>query len=142
MTRGAAGSPVSANQMCAARTSLRVCALLAVRVVKSLFAFFCALFLVLSVSTGPALHAETGSDCLPTSSASAEHYDGDSDQVPDKGEKGSAHHHGGCSGHQVGQTATSSVHPSVSIQASSGMPAATYFRAGLGPDSQLRPPIA
>ena len=100
------------------------------------------MFLVLSVSTGPMAHAETRFDCMPTSGESAGHFDGDSDESPAKGEKGSAHHHSGCSGHQVGEPADSEMRPAVAIQANAGVPSATYFRAGLGPNSQLRPPIA
>lgn len=106
-------------------------------------AIITAIALVLSIWTGSAAHAAEKSECIPVTAEVAGHFDGDQDQAPDRDEKGVAHHHGGCSGHQVsGSMDTVSVAFADFTDEPVLIAANAVFRAGLPPDSQLRPPIA
>jgi hypothetical protein len=66
-------------------------------------ALLLCLMLVLSLGFGSVAHAAEGATCVEaTSVQSADHVDGDADQVPADADKAYPHHHGGCHSHQVG----------------------------------------
>lgn len=103
---------------------------------------FVALLLVFSMWTGSVAHAAEELNCDPVAAEAMGHYEGDTDQVPADPETGVAHHHAGCSGHQVAAEldnrafnvalpgrATPFIRPRAGL-------------AGLVPDAELRPPIA
>ena len=124
------------------RHSLAFASLLLARLMQRLTAIFGGLMLVLFVWTGSAAHAAQRFDCIPVSSEAPGHFEGDRDEAPAKGEKGVAHHHSGCSGHQYAASAGYDL-PSAPHQTSS---AAIGWNEGHAtsrePDQQLRPPIA
>ena len=106
-----------------------------------LVALFCAVFLVLSLSTGAAGHAEQRFDCLPTASVIDGHFDGDADESSGGG-KSAMHHHSGCNGHQLASASaslTAAAYPDRnSIVGRVSLPTPH----GREPDGELRPPIA
>lgn len=101
-----------------------------------------AMLLILMLWTGGAAHAAEGFDCIPATSATVGHFEGDADQVPASREQGAAHHHSGCSGHQVAAP-TASAALAITFR-SRPVPAARQFGGvpGRGPPAALRPPIA
>lgn len=108
----------------------------------SLKTFFGALALVLMLWTGGVAHAAEPIDCIPATTQSAGHYEGDGDQRPSDRDQGVTHHHTGCSGHQLAapaeQPAVNLHYPSAGVLLQ-GRPAVLN---GHDPDRQLRPPIA
>lgn len=101
-----------------------------------------ALMLVLMLWTGGLAHASEQANCLPPTAESAAHYEGDGDEGSPEGEQGVAHHHTGCSGHQL---AAPSDRPELALQGRSASLPVPGRQAGLhdhDPDGQLRPPIA
>src|SRR3546814_6652038 len=57
----------------------------------------------LSLMAGTVAHAAEPIVCLDSDvAAGLGHVDGDRDQVPSDDGKAAPHHHGGCSGHQIG----------------------------------------
>lgn len=106
---------------------------------------FMLLFVVagLSLVFGSVSHATEPVRCLSTTEATQlGHSTADRDQVPSDTEKGFAHHHGGCHGHQIGEpTATKTVHPALVTSTISVRDAAErHTSASANPG--LRPPIA
>lgn len=100
------------------------------------------LMLVLMMWTGGLAHAAERDVCLPQMTEAADHYEGDRDQRPSEREQGAAHHHSGCSGHQLAAPAQQ---PGMrAVHLSAGLPHAPNQRSlhGHDPDGQLRPPIA
>jgi len=100
------------------------------------------LMLVLLLWTGGMAHAAERLDCIPTTAEAAGHYDGDGDEWPADGEQGVAHHHAGCSGHQLGTPAQAA---ELIISHSADLGPFAWREAGIparSPDSLLRPPIA
>jgi hypothetical protein len=97
----------------------------------------------LSLVFGSVSHATEPVRCLSTTEATElGHSTGDRDQVPSDSEKGFAHHHGGCHGHQVGEpTATKTVHPSL-VTSTVGVLDAADRQTSAPTDPGLRPPIA
>lgn len=64
---------------------------------------FLGLMLVLSLGMGSVAHAAEASMCVEVTTSNAlDHSDGDVDQVPADADKAYPHHHGGCSGHEIG----------------------------------------
>ena len=109
---------------------------------QRLVALFCAILLVLSLGTGTSAHAEQRFDCMPVTTESAAHFDGDRDESPSKNEKGATHHHRGCSGHHFGSP--SQIEEPSFAETSSSV-SGGYIEAilaGREPDGQLRPPNA
>lgn len=105
-------------------------------------ALFGALMLVLMLWTGGLAHAAERVVCIPATAEAAGHYEGDDDQLPSDREQGVAHHHTGCSGHQLAAPAEQ---PAIILNHSSGTVPLARNEAGLhdhDPDGQLRPPIA
>jgi hypothetical protein len=101
-----------------------------------------ALMLVLMVWTGGLAHASEPANCLPPTAESAAHFEGDGDEGSPEGEQGVAHHHTGCSGHQL---AAPFNRADLDRQGGSGGLLVPGRQAGLhshDPDGQLRPPIA
>jgi len=100
-----------------------------------------ALMLVLMLWAGGLAHAAERLDCIPATAESVGHYEGDSDQLPSDRDQGVAHHHTGCSGHQLAAPAEQ---PAMIVNHSSKvMFARSDARPhGHDPDGQLRPPIA
>jgi hypothetical protein len=99
--------------------------------------------LVLFVWTGSAdAHSTQRFDCIPASSEGPGHFEGDRDEAPAKGEKGVAHHHSGCNGHQY--AASTGVHLSMVPHQSASTSVGRNERRATSrePDRQLRPPIA
>ena len=116
--------------------------MLPARFMSRIVAILCALMLVLSFGTGTTAHAEQRYDCMPATSQTAGHFDGDRDESQSKSEKGAAHHHSGCNGHHLGspsETGEPAFADASQTLTSAAIPA---FRPGTGPNSQLRPPIA
>ena len=101
-----------------------------------------ALMLVLMIWTGSAAHAAEQLDCLPVAAETLGHFDGDSDQVPADPDQGVAHHHAGCSGHQLaGPASSNDLHSGLS-SLHVPFPSLAADLAGRTPDANLRPPIA
>jgi hypothetical protein len=103
---------------------------------------FGALMLVLFIWTGSTAHAAQRFDCIPIPSQSSGHFEGDRDEAPAKGEKGVAHHHSGCNGHQY----TASADMLVPLMSLNRVPVVgnwiEQYATSREPDNQLRPPIA
>lgn len=98
--------------------------------------------LAFALLTGGAAHAAEKFDCVPVASEAAGHFDGDGDESPSGGEQGVAHHHAGCSGHQL---ATSDEASDLNISVPVSAAAAAWRETGVsarGPNTLLRPPIA
>ena len=109
---------------------------------QRLTTFFGVMMLVLFIWTGSSAHAAERFDCIPVSSEAPGHFEGDRDQAPAKGEKGVAHHHSGCNGHQYGASSGTSI-PLLACQRSTvAPPLAEQYPTSREPDGQLRPPIA
>ena len=107
-----------------------------------LVAILCAVMLVLSFGMGTTAHAEQRFDCMPVTSQTSGHFDGDRDESPSKSEKGAAHHHSGCGGHHFGSPSAVE-EPTFADAAQTLTSGATAaFAPGAAPDNQLRPPIA
>ena len=101
-----------------------------------------ALMLVLMLWAGGLAHAAEQVDCIPVTAEAAGHYDGDGDELPPDSEEGVAHHHAGCSGHQL---AAADVQSTMVLHHSSTPVPLARNEAGPhdhDPDGQLRPPIA
>ena len=101
-----------------------------------------AMMLVLMLWTGGVAHAAKGFDCIPAAAEAPGHFDGDGDEVPSDRGEGVAHHHAGCSGHQLG---TPGEGPAMVLGTSSDTAPFSWRESGVpgrGPDSLLRPPIA
>lgn len=101
-----------------------------------------ALLLFLMLWTGGAAHAEQRFDCMPATSQTAGHFDGDRDESPSKSEKGAAHHHSGCGGHHFGSPSQVEEPSFADVGQVPSSGAIAAFGPGTNPDSQLRPPIA
>lgn len=101
-----------------------------------------AMMLVLMLWAGGLADAAERVDCIPATAETAGHYDGDSDQLPTDRDQGVAHHHSGCSGHQLGAPAEQPL--AIVNHSAAALPVAmTDARLhGYDPDGQLRPPIA
>lgn len=100
------------------------------------------LMLFLMLWTGGLAHAAEQVDCIPATAESAGHYEGDRDQRPSDREQGVAHHHTGCSGHQLAAPLEQPV--VIPSHSASTVPLARShaYLHGHDPDGQLRPPIA
>ena len=107
-----------------------------------LVAVLCALMLVLSFGMGTTAHAKQRFDCMPVTSQTAGHFDGDRDESPSKSQKGAAHHHSGCSGHHFGSPSEIEEPTFADADETLGSVAIAAFVPGAAPDNQLRPPIA
>jgi len=101
-----------------------------------------ALMLVLMLWAGGVAHAAERVDCIPATAEAAGHYEGDKDQLPSDRDQGVAHHHTGCSGHQLAAPAEQP--RAVLHHSSATVPPARseVILPGDDPDGQLRPPIA
>jgi hypothetical protein len=109
---------------------------------QRLTTFFGVMMLVLFIWTGSTAHAAERFDCIPVSSEAPGHFEGDRDQEPSKGEKGVAHHHSGCNGHQYAASSGPLI-PLIACQRSTVAPPLVEQHAtSREPDGQLRPPIA
>lgn len=98
--------------------------------------------LVLMLWTGGLAHAAEQASCIPATAELAAHYEGDGDEGRSDGDQGIAHHHTGCSGHQLAATAAFT---QVSLQSSTAsVPLSGRQRGmhGYDPECELRPPIA
>lgn len=116
--------------------------LLRARPVRRWTSLLGSLLLVLMLWTGTVAHAAEQLDCNPVAADTVGHYEGDSDQVPVDRDQGVAHHHAGCSGHQL---AAPSGDVEIDFAGSSLIVPVRSPLAGLhgrSPDRQLRPPIA
>lgn len=103
---------------------------------------FGALMLVLMLWSGSAAHAVEELNCNPVAAETIGHYEGDTDQVPADPDMGVAHHHAGCSGHQLAAPLDS-----MGLDIAITGVAKPYVRPLTGlpdvvPDAELRPPIA
>lgn len=101
-----------------------------------------SLLLVLMLWTGTVAHAAEQLDCVPVAADTLGHYEGDSDQVPADPDKGVAHHHAGCGGHQIAAPSGG-----LDIYFADAIPVRPTGSSlaglhGRSPDRQLRPPIA
>ena len=101
-----------------------------------------AFMLVLMLWTGSAAHAAEAMECGSETSASAGHYEGDSDEVPADTDDPSPHHHGVCHGHCVGVPSGGEPIPAVVHAEAPTGSLQEDFHSGTPPDSALRPPIA
>lgn len=98
--------------------------------------------LVVLLWTGSVAHAADRVDCIPTTIEAAGHFNGDGDEWPSESEKGAAHHHGGCSGHQFAAPTEAATPVPTSREAVLSDGREEFGLAGRVPDNQLRPPIA
>ena len=100
------------------------------------------MMLVLMLWTGVAAHAAERFDCIPVTAEVAGHFEGDRDEAPSGPDQGKAHHHSGCSGHQLAAPADQA---SIEITFAGNAVPASRQQAGVpghGPSAALRPPIA
>jgi hypothetical protein len=97
----------------------------------------------LSLVLGSVSHATEPVRCLSTTEATQlGHSTADRDQVPSDSEKGYAHHHGGCHGHQIGEpTATKTIYPAL-ITSTIGVRDGADRHTSALTNPGLRPPIA
>lgn len=109
---------------------------------QRLTTFFGVLMLVLFIWTGSSAHAETRFDCIPVSSEASGHFEGDRDEAPAKGEKGVAHHHSGCNGHQYAAPSDMPLPTLLDRRAAVNIRWNERRSASQAPDEQLRPPKA
>jgi hypothetical protein len=110
---------------------------------QRLTAIFGALMLVLFVWTGSAAaHSTQRFDCIPISSEGPGHFEGDRDEAPANGEKGIAHHHSGCNGHQYATPSGFWLPPAPHQPATTSVGWNERRATSREPDRQLRPPIA
>lgn len=124
------------------RNSLPLVPLLWNALMRSWTALIGSLIIAITLLTGGVAHAVERFDCIPSSVEIAGHYDGDGDQLPTDPQQGVAHHHAGCSGHQLATPATTAEE---GLCHSAGLVPVASREAGLpgrSPDSLLRPPIA
>lgn len=101
-----------------------------------------SLMLVLMLWTGGLARAAETAACIPATTESAGHYEGDGDQRPSDRDQGAAHHHASCSGHQVAAPAEAVTPGPASPQKTLPDGREAFGLAGRVPDHQLRPPIA
>lgn len=101
-----------------------------------------AMLLVLMLWTGSSGHAAERVDCMPVTSQTAGHFDGDRDESPSKSQKGAAHHHSGCGGHHFGSPSEIEEPTFPDADQTLDSVAIAAFASGAAPDNQLRPPIA
>ena len=116
--------------------------LLRARLMHRWVSFLGSLLLSFALLTGGVAHAAEKFDCIPVTAEATGHFDGDGDEAPSGGEQGVAHHHAGCSGHQL---ATSDEASDLNIGATVRAIPVAWREAGVpsrSPDSLLRPPIA
>jgi hypothetical protein len=107
-----------------------------------LTAIVSAMLLVLMLWTGTTVHAAERLDCIEVGAETTGHYDGDPDQTPASSDKGVAHHHTSCGGHQLAAPTDFSAAALAPVRRTNlfGDPAAGV--PGREPENQLRPPIA
>lgn len=101
-----------------------------------------AMMLVLMLWTGVAAHAAEGFDCIPVTADVAGHFEGDRDEAPSGRDQGKAHHHSGCSGHQLAAPADQAA---IELSFADISTPAARQEAGVpghGPGALLRPPTA
>lgn len=101
-----------------------------------------AIMLVLLIWTGNAAQASHRFDCIPATADTAGHFEGDGDEWPSGSEKGAAHHHASCSGHQFAAPAETAAPVAAEAQKTLPDGREAFGLAGRVPDDQLRPPIA
>lgn len=101
-----------------------------------------SMMLVLMLWTSATAHAAERFDCIPVSTEAAGHFDGDQDEVPSAPDQGVAHHHSGCTGHQLAApTASDALELSFAAQ-TAPTPRQETGVPSHGPGALLRPPIA
>lgn len=112
------------------------------RPMPRLTAIVSAMLLVLMLWTGTTVHAAERLDCIEVGAETTGHYDGDPDQTPASSDKGVAHHHTSCGGHQLAAPTDISAAALAPVRRTNlfGDPAAGV--PGREPENQLRPPIA
>jgi len=97
----------------------------------------------LSFVIGSVSHATEPVRCLSTTEAMQfGHSTGDRDQVPSDSEKGYAHHHGGCHGHQFGEPAATKAPQPALVTSTVGVLDAVSLFTSATTNPGLRPPIA
>lgn len=103
---------------------------------------FGALMLALMLWTSGLAQAAEPVVCVPSAVEAPGHFDGDGDETPSDREPGVAHHHAGCSGHQI--AAPAELPQMIPAPSSANAPRALSEArlSGHIPDRQLRPPIA
>lgn len=101
-----------------------------------------ALMLVLMLWTGGLAHAAERIDCIPVTAEAAGHFEGDGDQLPSERDGGVAHHHTGCSGHQLAAPARVPEAPLFHSAEARMFPLDETGPPSREPDNRLRPPIA
>lgn len=116
--------------------------MLVARPMQRLTTFIGVLMLVLFIWTSSSAHAAQRFDCIPASSSAPGHFQGDRDEALAKGEKGAAHYHNGCNGHQYAASAAMTLPPFPGLRTSAADGLIERFATSRGPDERLRPPIA
>lgn len=102
-----------------------------------------ALVVGLSLTWGSVAHSREPVTCVESTTAEAlGHSTGDDDQVPSDSDKGYAHHHGGCQGHQVCDAVNDGALGLRAIAVTPEVGPWLTFVPSSPADPSLRPPIA
>jgi len=114
-----------------------------VAAVRCLLAIFLSVLLASSFGAAAIAHGAEPIGCIDKTEAAFDgHTSGDSDERPADGEKGYAHHHGSCHGHQIGEPSPYSGFELIHLNTSFASQRRTEVLASAESESDLRPPIA
>lgn len=104
---------------------------------------FAVLLAGLSFVGSSVVHATEPVRCIDIQQAvQLGHASGDGDQVPSDAEKGYAHHHGGCHGHQIGEPHRVETVAESPSEANLNIPVLAGVSPSAPTDPGTRPPIA
>jgi hypothetical protein len=108
---------------------------------RAAFAFLAACLILLSLTRGA--EASAAVPCEPPPSEMLLHYEGDSDEVPNCPESGTAHHHhANCGAHQQAAAEAAPAPPLFSTSRTILAIVQDVLPAGLTPASEPKPPRA
>lgn len=111
--------------------------------VRWLLAILLSVLLASSFGAAAIAHVAEPIGCIDKAEATFDgHTAGDADEGPADSEKGYAHHHGSCHGHQVGEPARTSGFKLIDLDSSFASQRPTDVLASAESESDLRPPIA
>lgn len=97
----------------------------------------------LSLMAGTVAYAVEPIVCLDSDvAAGLGHVDGDRDQVPSDDGKAAPHHHGGCSGHQIGEPVKEGFTAQVHLRTAPPLLPNAKGRVSTSADPTYRPPWA
>ena len=107
-----------------------------------LFGLFAVLALLLSFTTASVAHALEPPACADMTTELAIGHDDGGSERPADGDKGIAHHHGGCHGHHVAAPAAAGARLAFADSQAACLGTGDAPLHGAGTDPALRPPQA